>query len=498
MFVCNKIDTPAETFDSRSSDEYDSEEEETVTKPDKQKIVFTQLQQDGLIADIESYDTCSSFYGISAKNVRKDRREETCSKATELFSKFEDGLLGNLEETVKRETKQVVSKLIFLQMSVVKAMDTTKQALPRVFGPLEFDTAKSVEKSLYTTLIETIASEEKIGMLVNCKVLGLEEKFMPEALQFREKLQCDVPAEVSSLIASLQELEDSLNFLNLLLCVTITQPKKLFPLISVEDDAPFLRFVTLMHRVILDKTFNDLKRVFECFLNGVKDVVEIHSRNIANPLLRHALDLAYGSSLSKPKDSLPDQPSEGLFVHLTNLASQVLRAAVMEALIEGLLDAIEWKSTCANFNLADKQSRRKILELILSKFSTQRISHSISVAFKDLLEKAHTIFFKVIDSLNVITGLVSNKSLQLEEMAALYVPTVRQLLVQGFALQFLLNNGPLTLGPAFKSTKHGRIHECTGWAGEVFTGESVVKVIEEEKVEADVWAQTAVDLINTM
>ncbi len=503
MFVCNKVDTStgAETFDARSSDELDSDEEETVKKVDKQNIVFSQLQGHGLIAESESYETCSSFYGISAQNVREDRRRKICSKASELFSKFEDGLLGILEDTIKRQTKQVVGELIFLQMSLVHAMGRSRQALSRMFGsPLEFDTAKSVEKSLHTTLTETIASEEKIGMLVNCNVLGLEEKFMPAALQFRATVQ--VPVEVSSLdrlVASLQELEDNLNFLYLLLSVTVKRPKYNFPVSLIENDAPFLRFLISMKGVILDKTFNDLRRTFEGFLRGVRNLVEVHSRNIVNPSLRHALDLAYGSSLSRTKDSLSDQPSEGLFAHLTSLVSKVLRTVLTEVLIEGLIDAMEWKSSNANLNIADEQSRRKILELILSKFSTQRIAQAISVAFKEILEEVHNLFFKLMDSLTVFADVISNhSSQQLEEMAALYIPTVTHLVVQGFALQFLLNNGPLTLGQALKSTKHGMIHDCTGWAGESFTGDSVVKVIEEEKVEAEVWAQTAVDLINTM
>lgn len=104
MFVCNKIDTSAgaQTFDTRSSDETDSDEEETERKVDKQKIVFAQLQHHGLIAESESYDSCSLFYGISAQNVREDRRKKTSSRATELFSKFEEGLSTVLEETVKR------------------------------------------------------------------------------------------------------------------------------------------------------------------------------------------------------------------------------------------------------------------------------------------------------------------------------------------------------------------------------------------------------------
>ena len=160
---------------------------------------------------------------------------------------------------------------------------------------------------------------------------------------------------------------------------------------------------------------------------------------------------------------------------------------------------MEWRSSNVDFNVADKPTRKKVLELILSKFSSQRITHSITVALQDRLEKVHTVFVTLLDSLTIVNEVVSNTSAhQLEEIAALYIPCVRHLVVQGFALQFLLNNGPLTLGSTIRPTKHGTIHGCTGWPGEESAGEVVVKVIEEEKVEPDVWAQTAVDLINTM
>ena len=497
MFVCNKVDTSAgaQTFDARSSDELDSDEEKTERKVDKQRIVFAQLQHHGLIAESESYDSCSSFYGISAQNVREDRLKKTWSRASEIFSKFEDGLLRVLEETIKRQAKQVVNKLIFLQMSLVHSMDRTKQNLPSIFGrQLEFDTAKSVERSLHTTLTSEIASEENVGVLVTSNLNNLQEKFMPEALRFSATMQ--VPAEVIPLIASLQELEERLNHLYLLLRVKVSQPKYHFPLDWIEDDAPFLRFLIAMKGVILDRTFNDLRRTFEEFLKGRKDV-ELHSRNVLNPQLRYALSLAYGSKAETI--SLPDQPSEELSVHLTSLVSKVLRQVLSESLFEGLVHAMEWKSSNTNINVADKPTRKKVLELILSKFSSQRIAHSISVALQDRLEKAHTVFFKLLDSLTVVNEVISDTSAhQLEEMAALYIPSVRHLVVQGFALQFLLNNGPLTLGPTIKPTKHGTIHGSTGWPGEVSTGEFVVKVIEEEKVEPDDWTQAAVDLINTM
>ena len=245
-----------------------------------------------------------------------------------------------------------------------------------------------------------------------------------------------------------------------------------------------------MKRVILDRTFNDFKRTFEQFLKGKKDV-DLHSRNILNPELRYALSLAYGAKAEK--STLQNQPSEELSVHLASLVSKELRWVLSEVLIEGLVHAMEWKSSNTDFNVA-----KKVLELIVSKFSSQRITHSISVALQDRLEMAHTVFLNVFDNLIVVNEVVSNTSAhQLEEMAALYIPSVRYVVVQGLALQFLLNNGPLTLGPTIKPTKHGTIHACTGWPGEVSAGGFVVKVIQEEKVGPDVWAQTAVDLINT-
>jgi len=492
MFVCNKVDTSAsaQTFDARSSDELDSDEEETERGVDKQKIVFAQLQRHGLIAESESYDSCSSFYGISAQNVREDRRKKTFSRATELFSKFEEGLLSVLEETVKRQAKQVVSKLIFLQTSLVRAMGRTRRVLPHMLGsPLEFDTAKSVEKSLYDSLTSTIGSEENIGRVVNCILLNLEEKFLREAVHFHTTEQ----------VSPAHELEARMN------CLLLLKENSKYHrrLTWNKEDVPFLRFLIVLRGLVLDRTFNDLKRSFGGFVDRAKEVVEVHSRKIINPLLRHAFGVAYGSGLPKTESSsLPNKPSLELPVLLTPVVSKALRKVLSEILTEGLLHAMERKSSNANdFNMADTQSRRKILELIVSKFSSQRsrITRAICVASRGLLDNIHKAFLKVMDDLTGLNDLVSNNwSRQLEEMAALYIPSVRYLAVQGFALQFLLNNGPLILGPEMKSTKHGTIHDCTGWTGEVSTGEFVVKVIKEEKVEPDVWAQTAVDLINTM
>ncbi|KAJ7365791.1 hypothetical protein OS493_002510 [Desmophyllum pertusum] len=486
MFLCNKVDTSTgeEKFDTRSSDELDSDDEaETPTKVDKQKTVFSQLQRHGFIADSESVDTCCSFYGISARNVREDRRNKTCSRATEIFGKFEDSLLNILEETVKRQAQQVVSKLIFLQMSLVHAMNRTEQSLPHIFGsPLEFDTAKSVEKSLFTTLTAAIASEDKIGMLVNCNLLSLEEKLMSEAVQFNATMQ----------VSPLQELDALMNYWALV-------QKHHFTFTANKEDAPFLRFLIEIKGAILDRTFNDFSRVFKGFLNRTKDLLELHSRKIVNPQLRRVLEDVYaGSSLSKPdKDFLPGKTPIELLELLKIAVSKVSRKLLSEVLIEGQLHAMEWKSSNANFNLADKQCRRKIVELIIVKFSPQRITHSVSVVVTDCLEVVHEGFLKIIDSLSDKNDRISNNwSQQLEEMAALHIPAVRRLAVQGFALQFLLNNGPLTLGPVLKSTKHGTIRHCIGWAAS--TGDSVVKVIEEQNVEADVGVQPAVDLINAM
>ena len=260
MFVCNKIDTSAEAkqFDySRDSAESDSEGEETTTEFDKQRTVFSQLQKNGLIDDNDSFETCGCFYGISAHDVRVERLNKRGGKATEAFARFEEGLLAILDETVKLQAKQVVSKLILLQMTLVQAMKRTRQALTgTLFGSsLDYDAAKSIRKSLHSALID------------------------------------------------LSQLSD----------FTSTKTSK-----------------------------------------------------------------------------------------------------------------------------------------------------------------------------------------QMEEMVTLYVPAVTHLVVKTLALQFLLTKGPLLLGPVLKVTKHGQLHECAGWADESTSGACVVKVIKEEEVEAEVWAQTSIDLFNTM
>ena len=95
----------------------------------------------------------------------------------------------------------MVNKLIFLQMNLVHSMDRTKKSLPNIFGSqLDFDTAKRVERSLYTPLSSDIASEENVGVLVSSNLLSLKGKLMPEALRFNPTMQ--VPAEINPLIAS--------------------------------------------------------------------------------------------------------------------------------------------------------------------------------------------------------------------------------------------------------------------------------------------------------
>ena len=138
------------------------------------------------------------------------------------------------------------------------------------------------------------------------------------------------------------------------------------------------------------------------------------------------------------------------------------------------------------------------MEQLFSKLNSNAITESICAACTKSLEDMHDAFFKVIDDLSQLSFPISTKtSKQMEEMATLYVPTVRHLVVKALALQFLLTKGPLLLGPVLKVTKHGQLHECAGWAEESTSGACVVKVIKEEEVEAEVWEQTSVDLFNT-
>lgn len=491
MFVCNKVDTSAgaEQFDTRSSDEVDSDEEETTMKFDKEKTVFSQLQNHGLIAETDTYNNCSCFYGISAQNVREDRRKKNSSKATEAFSKFEGGLLAALDETVKLQSKQAVGKLILLQMNIVHAMGQTRWELPKaLFGSsLEFDTAKSIGKSLHETLILAIANEGKIGMLIKRNFLNFEERFKLLAEQY----QCQPRGRSSAL-----ELEARTYYLIL---VKENPSKDHLTFTPRKEDAPFFLFLVVMKGLILDWTFNVLKRVVKEFLKRTTDHVELHSRRVVNPVLKYAFEVAYGSLSPLKTQTTVSKTGVDVLSLLKIAVSDALRKILTKLLIDGLLHAIESTSSSNDFNLTDKQSRREIIELIFSKFNHDVITESLCVACTKCLNAVHDAFFKVIHDLSRVNELVSTStSQQLQEMTTVYVPIVRNLVIRGLALQSLLTKGPLMLGPVLKSTKHCKIHECPGWADEGYKGACVVKVIEQENVDAEVWAQTSVDLFNVM
>ena len=485
------MDTSAETetFDARSCDELDSDDEEMTTKSDKRRTVFSQLQNHGLITETESYEACVNFYGISAKNVREDRRKKRTSNATKDFSRFADGLLAVLDETVKLQTRQVVSKLMLLQMSIVRAMGRIRRSLPRTLlgSALEFDMTKSVGKSLHETLTNAIASDMKIGMLINCNFLNFEERFKSVADQYQ--VHSTMPAT---------GLEARTYYLLLVKESESTDQPSFTPR---KEDTPFLRFLVVMKGEILDRTFNVLKSCIGEFLKTTTEQVEVHSMHIANPLLKCAFRIAYGSlgSTYKEESSVLQFDTDVLLRLLKTIVCHALRKILSKLLNEGLLHAIKWASSNASFDLGDKQTRRKITDLILSKFNHEVITESLCVASRKCLNAVHDAFFKVIDDLSRVNDLVSTStSQQLQEMSILFVPRVSYLFVQGLALEFLLTKEPLTLGPVLKSTKHGKIHDCSGWVQEGYRGACVVKVIEEEKVDPEVWAQTSVDLFNVM
>lgn len=425
-----------------------------------------------------------------AISERKEGKREGGGQQRPLPDRFEEGLLAILEETVKLQAKQVLSKLILLQMGLVQAMKRTKQTLTGtlVGSSLDYDTVKSIGKSLHDTLMSAVANKDKLGMLVNCNLINLEEKFISvaELYQYRE---ISSPSATSNLEARTYYL--------LLMKGNDNEEQPTFS--PEREDAPFLQFLVDMKGVILDRTFNVLKRVIAEFLKRTTEHVKIHSRRISNLLLEIAFKVAYGSGPPTTQITVPQRNVDVLNL-IKSTVSVALRKILTKLLWQGLLYAMtEWRSPTDNqLNLEERQSRRKIIELIFSKLNREAITESICAACTKSLEATHNAFSKVIDDLSHLNVLISSKTYkQMEEMATLYVPTVRHLLVQTLALQFLLTKGTLALGPVLKATKHGKIHECSGWADELSRGACVVKVITEREVEAEVWAQTSVDLFNT-
>lgn len=490
MFVCNKVDTSAETqtFDSGSGDDPDSDEEETrmpdgETSKTKETFVFSQLKEHGLLVDS---DKGSCFFGISAKNTRRDRREHrNNSKARGAFAEFEDGLLAFLSENIRSRSIQAVEKLLLLQMSIFQAMRRTRNNLPGTLFAisLELDKATNIGKSLHDELMSTIAKKELMRKLVNGSLRSLREGFLSVADQYQ-------------LCSKRQNTEEELKartfyFKNL---VRMNHCKHQLPFSPKKEDIPFLRFLITIYGGIQDWTFNVLRRSLKSLMRKATDHVEMHTKKIDNLFIRQAFHLHYGSGHWPKRKSLPSG------VDLTyTFASKKLREAVTKLLIDGLFHAMEWKSSEANFRLGDKQTRRKIIELILSKFNRQLITESLCEACAECLEMIHSVLLKDIRNHRVTNEVLSaDVSQKLEEIAALYIPKMSLLTVQSFALNFRVTKGPITLGPVLKPTKHGQLHDCCEWANMAYPEAGVVKVIERGKVKPEIWSQTSVDLFNTM
>ena len=490
MFVCNKVDTSAETqtFDNRSGDDLDSDEEETRMRPDeetsetKETIVFSQLKEHGLLVDS---DRESCFFGISAKNTRRDRRDNrNNSKAREAFAEFEDGLLAFRSENIRSQSIHAVEKLLLLQISIFQAMRRARNNLPGTLFAisLELDKATNIGKSLHGELMSTIAKKELMRKVVNGSLQSLRERFLSVADQYR-------------LCSKRQNTEEELKARTFYFkyLVRMDHCKHHLPFSPKKEDIPFLRFLITIYRAIQDWTFNVLRRSLERFINTATDHVEMHTKMIDNLFIRQAFHLHYGSGHWPKRNSLPS----GVDLIYT-FASKKLREAVTKLLIDGLFHAMEWKSSEANFRLGDEQTRRKIIELILSKFNRQVITESLCEACAECLEMIHSVLLKDIRNNRVTNEVLSaDVSQKLEELAALYIPKLSLLTVQSFALNFRVTKGPITLGPVLKPTKHGQLHDCCGWANMTHPEASVAKVIERGKVKPEIWSQTSVDLFDT-
>ena len=491
IFVCNKVDTSAETqtFDSGSGDDLDSDEEETRVRPDeetsetKETIVFSQLKEHGLLVDS---DKGFCFFGISAKNTRRDRREHrNDSKARKAFAEFEDGLLAFLIENIRSQSIQAVEKLILLQISIFQAMRRTRNNLPEISFAisLELDKATNIAKSLHDELMSTIGNKELMRRLVNGSLQSIRERFMSVADQYQF---------FSTRQNTEQELKELTFYFKTL--AMMNQCKQQLPFSPKKEDIPFRRFLITIYEGIQDWTFNVLRRSLKRFMREAMVPIERHTKMTDNLFIRKAFHLHYGSGHWPKGNSLPSGVD---FIY--TLASKKLREAVTKLLIEGLFHAVEWKSSEANFRLGDEQTRRKIVELILSKFNRQLITESLCQACAGFLEKIHSGLLKDIRNNRVTNEVLSADVYQkLEEIAALYIPKMSLLTVQSLALNFRVTKGPIILGPVLKPTKHCQLHDYCGWTNMAYSEAGVVKVIERGKVTPEIWSQTSVDLFKTM
>lgn len=486
MFVCNKVDITKEAKKFDDDDEEVDPGEEKVL--DKEEIVFNQLKERKFLSG-ESWQMCDLFHAISAKEVREERRSpEREGEATWRFQRFQTYLQSLLGKVMKTQTSKVVQTLLLLQESFVNVVQVQRTLITQQASviPDIVRKANEIETKLYESLksvaLNSEASKEKIMEQIN----NMKNEFVHEAEEYKTANERHLKREYQTMVkTALPALSAELLLLNGNKTIVLE------------------RFLSDMKGSILEKTCNALDTLVQTRMSDLvgeltRAIIDFNEY-LAHPIVSRILEESCGMQFVVAKaetDRLLHIMLEGILDSVKEAASIALRREISVPLSSRQI------STYTTENVHNKANRRSIVESLLETINEERVAEAVLEACRDRLQR-------MLETFQATTQFVaslqmafedSQMSSQLEVFRMHFTPQIRTLAVEGMALRYFQNRGPVELGSRIAKTRHGVIYECTSerWCRASPSGQCVVKVLAKKDVGVNAWNQTAVDLVNMM
>ena len=484
MFVCNKVDITkeAEEFDDRDDDDGDAE-----GRRDKEKIVFNQLKGKNFFSG-ESLQACDLFHAISAKKVRDERLEKIEGAATWRFQRFQTNLQSLLGKVMKTQTGRVVQTLLLLQESFVNVVQVQRTLITQQVSviPDIVKKANEIETKLIQSLKSLELNSEKSKEKIVEQINNLKCDFVHEAEEYKTANERQLKHEYQTMVrTALPRLSAELLLLNANKTIVLE------------------RFLSDMKGSILEKTCNALDTLVQTrishFVSDLTKAIIDFNEYLSHPIVSRILEETCGIQFVVAKaetDRLLHIMLDGILDSVKEAANIALRREISVPLSSREM------STYTRENVHDKANRRSIVESLLETINEESVAEAVLEACRDRLQKMLETFqttTQFVASLQM-AFVDSQMNSQLEIFRMHFTPQIRTLAVEGMAMKYFQNLGPVELGSLIAETRHGVIYECASerWCGASPSGQCAVKVLAKKDVGVSAWNQTAVDLVNMM
>lgn len=500
MFVCNKIDIPkgAREFDNDDDDDDEDDEDDekdeggdnsqTHNLPRKGEFVFNQLKDRKLLSG-ESWQTCDLFHAISAKEVREERVKHREGEATRSFQRFQTSLQSLLGKVMKTQTKRVVQTLLLLQESFVNVVQVQRTLITdrASIVPDILRKANEIETKMFESLEAITLEFEDSKQKIIEQMKGMKIDFIHEAEVYKVANQRTLQREAQTMLTTdLSALSDP----DLLLSIA-------------SRDIVLELFLSDMKGSILEKTCNALDIFVQTMMSDLvgdltQEIIDFNEY-FSHPIVSQILEESYGIQFLVTKA----ETDELLKVILNELLDSVKEAASI-ALRREISIPLSSKqmSSYSKKDVGNKAGRRAIVESLLEAIKEKNVAEAVLDACHDRLQRMLETFRATVAFLASLQTAFANSQMasQLEVFRMHFTPQIRTLAVEGMALKFLQNLGPVQLGSCVAKSRHGVIYECTSerWCRMSPTGQCVVKVLNKREMGEPAWNQTAVDLVNMM